>query len=98
MVHLIWSVWQGNSSSIKTYCMIAYVILIYMCKHRPFLADPLFVKKAAENRADEINTCIGCNQVRSVNCVLIGEYSTYQLYDAGVLRSRFQFQDSIVFS
>jgi 2,4-dienoyl-CoA reductase (NADPH2) len=29
---------------------------------RPFLADPDFVVKAAENRADEINTCIGCNQ------------------------------------
>ena len=29
---------------------------------RPFLADPDFVKKARENRADEINTCIGCNQ------------------------------------
>lgn len=29
---------------------------------RPFLADPHFVKKAYENRADEINTCIGCNQ------------------------------------
>ena len=29
---------------------------------RPFLADPDFVKKAAEGRADEINTCIGCNQ------------------------------------
>ncbi|CNE48715.1 NADPH-dependent 2,4-dienoyl-CoA reductase [Yersinia nurmii] len=29
---------------------------------RPFLADPEFVRKAAENRADEINTCIGCNQ------------------------------------
>jgi 2,4-dienoyl-CoA reductase (NADPH2) len=29
---------------------------------RPFLADPEFVKKAQENRADEINTCIGCNQ------------------------------------
>ena len=29
---------------------------------RPFLADPEFVVKAAENRADEINTCIGCNQ------------------------------------
>jgi len=29
---------------------------------RPFLADPDFVKKAAENRAAEINTCIGCNQ------------------------------------
>ncbi len=29
---------------------------------RPFLADPDFVNKAAEGRADEINTCIGCNQ------------------------------------
>ena len=29
---------------------------------RPFLADPAFVTKAAEGRADEINTCIGCNQ------------------------------------
>jgi 2,4-dienoyl-CoA reductase (NADPH2) len=29
---------------------------------RPFLADPDFVKKAMENRADEINTCIACNQ------------------------------------
>lgn len=29
---------------------------------RPFLADPEFVKKTVESRADEINTCIGCNQ------------------------------------
>ncbi len=29
---------------------------------RPFLADPEFVLKAAQGRADEINTCIGCNQ------------------------------------
>src|ERR1700693_2952394 len=29
---------------------------------RPFLADPEFVTKAAQNRAAEINTCIGCNQ------------------------------------
>ena len=29
---------------------------------RPFLADAFFVSKAAENRSDEINTCIGCNQ------------------------------------
>ncbi len=29
---------------------------------RPFLADPEFVNKAYEDRADEINTCIGCNQ------------------------------------
>ena len=29
---------------------------------RPLLADAEFVKKAANNRADEINTCIACNQ------------------------------------
>ncbi|MFD3662555.1 FAD-dependent oxidoreductase [Streptomyces sp. NPDC058659] len=29
---------------------------------RPFLADPDFVAKASEGRADRINTCIGCNQ------------------------------------
>jgi 2,4-dienoyl-CoA reductase (NADPH2) len=29
---------------------------------RPFLADPAFVAKAAAGRADDINTCIGCNQ------------------------------------
>ncbi|MCL4150683.1 UNVERIFIED_CONTAM: hypothetical protein GTU68_006122 [Idotea baltica] len=29
---------------------------------RPFLADPEWVNKAKEERADEINTCIGCNQ------------------------------------
>ena len=29
---------------------------------RPFLADAEFVAKAAAGRADEINTCIGCNQ------------------------------------
>ena len=29
---------------------------------RPFLADPEFMNKAATGRADEINTCIACNQ------------------------------------
>lgn len=29
---------------------------------RPFLADPEFVQKTQEDRVDEINTCIGCNQ------------------------------------
>lgn len=31
-------------------------------RFRPFLADPFWVRKAAEGRVDEINTCIGCNQ------------------------------------
>ena len=29
---------------------------------RPFLADPEWVNKSADDRADEINTCIACNQ------------------------------------
>lgn len=29
---------------------------------RPMLADPDWVRKAADDRADEINTCISCNQ------------------------------------
>ncbi len=29
---------------------------------RPMLADPEFVNKARDNRVDEINTCIACNQ------------------------------------
>ena len=29
---------------------------------RPLLADPEFVRKAEQGRADEINTCIACNQ------------------------------------
>ena len=29
---------------------------------RPFLADPFFMKKAFEEKSDEINTCIACNQ------------------------------------
>ena len=29
---------------------------------RPFLADAFFVQKAAQGRAEHINTCIGCNQ------------------------------------
>ena len=33
-----------------------------VCLARPFLADPEFPKKAMEDRADEINTCIACNQ------------------------------------
>lgn len=34
--------------------------LVYLA--RPFLADPDFVIKAQQQRTDEINTCIACNQ------------------------------------
>ncbi|GAC57596.1 2,4-dienoyl-CoA reductase [Gordonia hirsuta DSM 44140 = NBRC 16056] len=45
---------------------------------RPLLADPDFANKAAEGRADEINTCIACNQAcldhafvgKKVSCLL----------------------------
>jgi 2,4-dienoyl-CoA reductase (NADPH2) len=45
---------------------------------RPLLADPDFVNKAAAGRADEINTCIACNQAcldyifsdRPVSCLV----------------------------
>jgi len=45
---------------------------------RPLLADPDFMVKAAANKADEINTCIGCNQacldhifnVKLVSCLV----------------------------
>ncbi|MET0820548.1 MAG: NADPH-dependent 2,4-dienoyl-CoA reductase [Aeromicrobium sp.] len=45
---------------------------------RPLLSDPFFVQKAAEDRADEINTCIACNQAcldhtfqnKRVSCLL----------------------------
>ncbi|MBM7368461.1 NADPH-dependent 2,4-dienoyl-CoA reductase [Gordonia hydrophobica] len=45
---------------------------------RPLLADPDFVNKSRDGRADEINTCIGCNQAcldhafvgKKVSCLL----------------------------
>ena len=42
---------------------------------RPFLADPEFVLKAIEDRADEINTCIGCNQA-CLDHVFAGQMTT----------------------
>jgi 2,4-dienoyl-CoA reductase (NADPH2) len=45
---------------------------------RPLLADPDWVRKAADERSDEINTCISCNQAcldhafvhKTVSCLL----------------------------
>ena len=42
---------------------------------RPFLADPEFVIKAREDRADEINTCIACNQ-GCLDHVFVGQLAT----------------------
>ncbi|OUY07098.1 NADPH-dependent 2,4-dienoyl-CoA reductase [Acinetobacter populi] len=55
-----------TSNRINTPEMAEYVLaqgqadMISMA--RPMLADPDFVLKAAQDRSDEINTCIGCNQ------------------------------------
>ncbi|MDE3033844.1 MAG: NADPH-dependent 2,4-dienoyl-CoA reductase, partial [Acidobacteriota bacterium] len=42
---------------------------------RPLLADPEFVKKAAEGRSEDINTCIGCNQA-CLDRIFKGERAT----------------------
>ncbi|MDX7990562.1 NADPH-dependent 2,4-dienoyl-CoA reductase [Xenorhabdus littoralis] len=42
---------------------------------RPFLADAEFVLKAEQNRADEINTCIGCNQA-CLDRIFIGKLTS----------------------
>lgn len=42
---------------------------------RPFLADPEFVLKSAQDRADEINTCIGCNQA-CLDHVFVGKLTS----------------------
>ena len=42
---------------------------------RPLLADADFVIKAAEDRADEINTCIGCNQA-CLDHIFLGQISS----------------------
>ncbi|TEU30210.1 NADPH-dependent 2,4-dienoyl-CoA reductase [Alkanindiges illinoisensis] len=52
---------------------------------RPFLADSQFVLKAASNRSDEINTCIGCNQacldhifVGKITSCLVNPYACHE--------------------
>ncbi len=42
---------------------------------RPFLADADFVNKAAAGRADEINTCIACNQA-CLDHIFVGKISS----------------------
>jgi 2,4-dienoyl-CoA reductase (NADPH2) len=42
---------------------------------RPFLADSEFVIKAIEDRSDEINTCIGCNQA-CLDHVFVGKMTS----------------------
>lgn len=42
---------------------------------RPFLADPEILTKAKENRTDEINTCIACNQA-CLDHIFTGRYAS----------------------
>jgi 2,4-dienoyl-CoA reductase (NADPH2) len=65
---------------------------------RPLLADPDFVAKAASGRADEINTCIACNQAcldhvfqrRVASCLVNPRagHETELRYDAAASRKR----------
>ncbi len=58
---------------------------------RPFLADANFMHKAAQNKADEINTCIACNQAcldnifsrKQASCLVNPQaaYETQLVYD-----------------
>ena len=41
-------------------CRVGHVTVTWL--HRPFLADPFFLNKAAAGHSHKINTCIGCNQ------------------------------------
>jgi 2,4-dienoyl-CoA reductase (NADPH2) len=42
---------------------------------RPFLADPYLLQKSRENREEEINTCIGCNQA-CLDHVFVGKVAS----------------------
>ena len=57
---------------------------------RPFLADPSFVKKAAANRADEINTCIGCNQA-CLDHIFLGKISSCLVNPRACHETEFQY-------
>src|SRR5580765_2750658 len=54
---------------------------------RPFLADPEWVVKAAQGRADEINTCIACNQA-CLDHTFKGKRATCMVNPRAALRDR----------
>lgn len=66
---------------------------------RPMLADPEFVRKAQEGRADEINVCIACNQAcldhtfaNKMSTCLVNPRACYETelnYVAAEIRRRF---------
>ncbi len=57
---------------------------------RPFLADPDFVLKAVEDRADEINTCIACNQA-CLDRIFTGRVATCMVNPTACREEEFDF-------
>ncbi|MFN4254523.1 MAG: FAD-dependent oxidoreductase [Saprospiraceae bacterium] len=60
---------------------------------RPLLADPDFVQKAFEKRADEINTCIACNQA-CLDHIFQGKTASCLVNPRACRESDFRFQIS----
>lgn len=58
---------------------------------RPFLADPEIVKKSYENREDEINTCIACNQA-CLDHVFQGKVSSCLVNPKACHETEYEFQ------
>jgi 2,4-dienoyl-CoA reductase (NADPH2) len=58
---------------------------------RPFLADPDFVNKAAAGKADEINTCIGCNQA-CLDHVFVGKMTSCLVNPRACHETKFSIQ------
>ena len=51
---------------------------------RPFLADAEFISKAQDDRADQINTCIGCNQA-CLDRIFVGKVTSCLVNPARVV-------------
>ena len=60
---------------------------------RPFLADPDFVTKAAQGRADEINSCIACNQA-CLDHIFAGKVSSCLVNPAACHEDEFAFKQT----
>jgi len=61
---------------------------------RPLLADPDFVAKAASGRADEINTCIACNQA-CLDFVFENETATCLVNPRAVRETLLEFRPAV---
>jgi len=61
---------------------------------RPFLADPEFVVKAAENRSDEINTCIACNQA-CLDHIFLGKMASCLVNPRACHETQLEYQPAV---